>query len=98
MRTERNDWLDDAVVRDQLSKTEALIASTVSRPGATSRPQEATPKTAPFHHQAVSPRSKRLRPALLLLASRFGDAKDGKMLVRAAAAIELVHEATLYHD
>jgi heptaprenyl diphosphate synthase len=35
---------------------------------------------------------------LLLLAGRFGEAKDGKAVIQGAAAIELVHEATLYHD
>jgi geranylgeranyl pyrophosphate synthase len=38
---------------------------------------------------------KRLRPLLVFLAA---DAQDGEGLVRAAAAVELVHSATLVHD
>ena len=40
---------------------------------------------------------KRLRPALVLLSSRAGSAGNGATDL-AAAAIELVHVATLYHD
>jgi geranylgeranyl pyrophosphate synthase len=40
---------------------------------------------------------KRLRPLLLLLAASFGRASRDRLL-RAAAALELVHVASLYHD
>jgi heptaprenyl diphosphate synthase len=40
---------------------------------------------------------KRFRPMLLLLAAQFGDPRD-KRLVQAAIAVELTHQATLYHD
>jgi heptaprenyl diphosphate synthase len=40
---------------------------------------------------------KRIRPLLTLLASQFGDA-EREDVVTAAAAVELVHIATLYHD
>ena len=40
---------------------------------------------------------KRFRPMLVLLAGRFGDGRD-KRLVPAAVAIELTHLATLFHD
>jgi heptaprenyl diphosphate synthase len=40
---------------------------------------------------------KRFRPMLVLLAGHFGDPSDAR-LVRGAAAIELTHVATLYHD
>ena len=40
---------------------------------------------------------KRFRPTLTLLAARFGDPSD-RRIVPAAAAIELTHLATLYHD
>ena len=40
---------------------------------------------------------KRFRPMLTLLCGRLGDAKDPR-LVQCAAAIELTHLATLYHD
>lgn len=41
---------------------------------------------------------KRLRPALTLLAGRSGEGRAGEALVDLAAAIELVHTATLIHD
>src|SRR5215472_17122271 len=40
---------------------------------------------------------KRFRAMLVLLAARFGDHRD-KRIVPAAAAIELTHLATLFHD
>jgi geranylgeranyl pyrophosphate synthase len=40
---------------------------------------------------------KRFRAMLVLLAARFGDSKD-KRIVSAAVAIELTHLATLFHD
>jgi geranylgeranyl pyrophosphate synthase len=40
---------------------------------------------------------KRFRAMLVLLAARFGDCRD-KRLVPAAVAIELTHLATLFHD
>jgi geranylgeranyl pyrophosphate synthase len=40
---------------------------------------------------------KRLRPALVLLSARFGN-PDNTDTIWAAAAVELLHLATLYHD
>jgi len=40
---------------------------------------------------------KRFRPTLVLLAAQFGDPNDPR-IVPAAIAIELTHQATLYHD
>src|ERR1700747_2753627 len=40
---------------------------------------------------------KRFRAMLVLLAARFGDYRD-KRIVPAAVAIELTHLATLFHD
>lgn len=45
----------------------------------------------------LAARGKRLRPALLLLAARQGT-YDAERLVPAAAAVELLHTATLVHD
>jgi len=53
---------------------------------------------ASWHAQVLSARAKRLRPAFLLLCARFGRRRPLAMLRRTAAALELVHEATLYHD
>jgi heptaprenyl diphosphate synthase len=47
--------------------------------------------------QAVGGGGKRLRPALLFIAASFGHASD-RMLLHAAAALELMHAASLYHD
>ena len=47
----------------------------------------------------VTAGGKRLRPALVLLAGRSGDARAcRRQLVDLATAIELVHTATLVHD
>jgi len=40
---------------------------------------------------------KRLRPFIVLLASRFGDRRDPRV-VPAAAVVELTHIGSLYHD
>jgi heptaprenyl diphosphate synthase len=40
---------------------------------------------------------KRLRPLLVLLAAQFGNPRDER-IVPAAVAVELTHQATLYHD
>jgi len=45
----------------------------------------------------VESNGKMLRPAFVMLASRFGSADPGR-IARLAAAIELMHMATLVHD
>jgi geranylgeranyl pyrophosphate synthase len=40
---------------------------------------------------------KRLRPALVLLSAQFGEC-DERILLKTAAALELIHVASLYHD
>jgi heptaprenyl diphosphate synthase len=45
----------------------------------------------------LSRRGKRLRPVLLLLSGSFLPAND-KVLIQAAAAVELIHTASLVHD
>ncbi|MBC8088242.1 MAG: polyprenyl synthetase family protein [Phycisphaerae bacterium] len=40
---------------------------------------------------------KRLRPALLMLCGTYGESRD-QQLLQAAAALELMHVASLYHD
>ena len=45
----------------------------------------------------VSHGGKRLRPTLLLLAADFGESEE-RSLLQAAAALELMHVASLYHD
>lgn len=41
---------------------------------------------------------KRFRPLFTLLSSQFGPKQGGEQVLIAAAAVELVHLATLYHD
>jgi geranylgeranyl pyrophosphate synthase len=53
------------------------------------------PVLAEHAGSTISAGGKRLRPLLVILASAGG---DGDGLVRAAAAVELVHSATLVHD
>ncbi len=63
--------------------------------------REAVDSSDPFVHEAAShlleAGGKRFRPMLLLLSGHLGDAKDPR-LIPCAAAIELTHLATLYHD
>ena len=63
--------------------------------------REAVESSDPFVHGAAThlleAGGKRFRPMLVLLAGHLGDAKDPR-LVPCAAAIELTHLATLYHD
>lgn len=63
----------------------------LTRAGASAHPLVAEPAT-----HLIKAGGKRLRPALVLLTSRFGAPSASTDL--AAAAVELVHLATLYHD
>jgi heptaprenyl diphosphate synthase len=52
---------------------------------------------AEVSHHMMHAGGKRFRAMLVLLAARFGDSRD-KRIVPAAVAIELTHLATLFHD
>ena len=52
---------------------------------------------APFAYQSVAAGGKRLRPLLTVLSAGLAP-QDPEAVVRAAAAVELVHAATLVHD
>ncbi|WP_078857062.1 polyprenyl synthetase family protein [Streptomyces sp. NBRC 109706] len=55
------------------------------------------PRIAELASHIAAAGGKRLRPLLALMAAEFGDpTRDG--VVRAAAVVELVHIASLYHD
>lgn len=84
----RHSWVEDPLVLDQLAGAENLLVAVLGNGGV----------PLPFHRQALSMRSKRLRPLLVLLAARCGPESPEPLLLRAAVALELVHEATLYHD
>jgi heptaprenyl diphosphate synthase len=78
----------DLDLRDELDRVEALLRDTVS-------------SSEPLVHDAathlLAAGGKRFRPMLVLLCGHLGDATDAR-LVPCAAAIELTHLATLYHD
>ena len=58
---------------------------------------DTAPALAPYGAATIAAGGKRLRPALVLVAAGAAPA-DPAGLVRAAAAVELVHSATLVHD
>ncbi|GAA3800775.1 polyprenyl synthetase family protein [Sphaerisporangium flaviroseum] len=87
-------WIisDDALaawMHRSLAGVEALLRTTVHHPG------DPFLSTVATHLLAAG--GKRIRPALVLLAARFGD-PDRPTVLRAAAAVELMHVASLYHD
>ena len=81
-------WLKSLVVKEKLKLVEAEMAKAIHCDD-------------PFVSEVCSylfkSRGKRLRPALLLLAAQFGKA-DNPDTLSTAAAVELLHLATLYHD
>ncbi|WP_309233623.1 polyprenyl synthetase family protein [Conexibacter sp. W3-3-2] len=57
------------------------------------------PQLAPYGAATIAAGGKRLRPLLVLVAAGAPEpGRDTASLVRAAAAVELVHSATLVHD
>jgi heptaprenyl diphosphate synthase len=78
----------DLDVREDLDRVEALLRETVA-------------SSEPLVHEAathlLAAGGKRFRPMLVLLCGHLGDPADPR-LVPCAAAIELTHLATLYHD
>lgn len=80
----RPEWLD----RD-MARIEQLLMGTA---GASNHPLVAEPST-----HLIKAGGKRLRPLLVMLTSRAGESGRTSTDL-AAAAVELVHLATLYHD
>jgi len=78
----------EAEVFDDLGRVEELLA-------ATAHPDDELLTEASRHSIAAG--GKRFRAMLVLLAARFGDPKDPRV-IEAAVAIELTHLATLFHD
>lgn len=80
--------LIDLDVRPALERVEEVLRRTVS-------------SDQPLVHEAalhlIAAGGKRFRPMLAVLASHAGDPSDARVL-SCAAAIELTHLATLYHD
>jgi heptaprenyl diphosphate synthase len=77
-----------AEVLDDLIRVEESLA-------VTAHPDDELLTEASRHLIAAG--GKRFRAMLVLLAAQFGDPKDPRV-IRAAAAIELTHLATLFHD
>jgi geranylgeranyl pyrophosphate synthase len=77
------------VVRPELARVETLIQKVAD--------QAVSQGITPMLAHALQTPGKRLRPALTLLSSRFGRGAD-ETVVLMAAAVELLHLATLLHD
>jgi heptaprenyl diphosphate synthase len=78
----------EAEVLDDLARVEESLASTA-------HPDDELLTEASRHLIAAG--GKRFRALLVLLAARFGDPADPRV-IQAALAIELTHLATLFHD
>jgi len=82
------DWLVCGRTRSALAGLDAIFLEAV-------QPEDLQLRVMAL--QVLERGGKRLRPALLFLAAAFGR-PDPDGLPRAAAALELVHVASLYHD
>jgi heptaprenyl diphosphate synthase len=82
-------WKDYPALERRLERVVAAIDATVDGPG--------FPLKAAIAATAEA-NGKLLRPALLIIGSSFGRASDSARIERLAAAIELLHVATLVHD
>jgi heptaprenyl diphosphate synthase len=82
-------WEGNAALARRLERVEAVMAEAV---GSLEEPIRAAVL------DAVVPGGKLLRPALLLIGSDFGKAGDPGRIEVLAAAIEILHAATLAHD
>jgi heptaprenyl diphosphate synthase len=77
-----------AEIVDDLARVEASLAQTA-------HPDDDLLTDASRH--LITAGGKRFRAMLVLLAAQFGDPRDPRV-IQAAAAIELTHLATLFHD
>jgi heptaprenyl diphosphate synthase len=78
----------EAGLLDDLARVEDVLA-------ATAHPDDELLTEASRHSIAAG--GKRFRAMLVLLAARFGDPADPRV-IQAAVAMELTHPATLFHD
>jgi heptaprenyl diphosphate synthase len=85
------DLPDSALAAEVLDDLERVEVSLLE----TGHPDDALLTEASRH--LLTAGGKRFRAMLVLLAARFGDPKDPRV-VEAAVAIELTHLATLFHD
>ena len=82
-------WKDEGALEPRLERVVALIAETTDSGDFPLRKLVA---------EAAAPSGKLLRPALLLIGSDFGKKADPDRIERLAAAVEILHVATLIHD
>src|ERR1044072_2187058 len=78
----------EAEIRSRLDGVEDALSKAV---------RAASDRLGPAAGYLLAAGGKRFRPMLVLLAGYFGDPTDPR-LIQGAAAIELTHVATLYHD
>ena len=86
--SDSGDWLVCPHVLELLSRLDEAVRAAVA---------SSDPATREIGTHLISRGGKHLRPALLLLAAEFGRGEEEKLLW-AAAALELIHVASLYHD
>lgn len=82
-------WHQFPQVEAQLKKLQPYLVATVTLPN------------QPIHHQILAllqSGGKLLRPGFFYLFSEFGDQDDEDLLRAGAAALEILHVATLIHD
>jgi heptaprenyl diphosphate synthase len=82
-------WKESPALEARLERVAAAIDATVDGSGFPLREAVAV---------AAEAKGKLLRPALLIIGSSFGRAADPNRIERLAAAVELLHVATLVHD
>jgi Geranylgeranyl pyrophosphate synthase len=82
-------WKDEGALEPRLERVVAIIAEATASPDFPLRELVAA---------AAEPSGKLLRPALLLIGSDFGRVADAERTERLAAAVEILHVATLIHD
>ena len=82
-------WKDSPALEARLGRVLAVMDETLYSPSFPIREAVST---------AAESRGKLLRPALLIIGSSFGRAADPIRIERLAAAVEILHVATLVHD
>jgi heptaprenyl diphosphate synthase len=82
------DWLTCTQTKTALAHLDSVIQAAIDTPN---------PALREMSLHLILRGGKRVRPALLLVAARFGE-DDNSPILRAAAAMELLHIASLYHD
>ena len=82
-------WNGNPALERRLERVVAIIAGTIDSPGFPIKEAVAA---------AAEPGGKLLRPAMLIIGSEFGGSAKPDKIEHLAAAIELLHVATLIHD